>query len=280
MSQSGEISSSSSSNGFDLHDPDLMLNSAIAYIDRGWRVFPLHSITPYGQCTCHSSTCQQKGNHPIRPAGIQGATTRLRDILEWWEDDPDANIGIVTGTGLLVIAVCPERGGTLDAVPINPIPQTGLVKVGSAGWHLYFTYRKSVLMQSQRDVLGPGIDLIAEGGYVVAPPGLHPSGQRYAWTSHIAPRVLPPKILTLLQPEHGWMRSDYLSVLDLMHQYDRPLTPTEIAHELHKDYSATLKLLRHMILDRQIYLVKRGLYAPGTMDALHVSAPLNRDNKM
>jgi hypothetical protein len=266
MPQRREIpSSSSSSANFDLHDPDLMLNNATAYTDRGWRVFPLHSITSSGQCTCRSPVCQQKGNHPIRPAGIRGATTRLRDILEWWEDDPGANIGIATGAGLLVIAVYFERRGLLDAVPINPIPQTGLVKVGNAGWHLYFTYNKNLLVHSQQDVLGPGIDLIAEGGYVVAPPGLHPSGQRYTWTSYIAPRTLPPKILTLLQPEHGWMRNDYRSVLDLMHRHGYPLTPTEIAHELHKDYSSTHKLLRRMVLDHQIYLVRRGLYAPDTL---------------
>ncbi|MBV9710573.1 MAG: bifunctional DNA primase/polymerase, partial [Ktedonobacteraceae bacterium] len=215
----------SSSTDFNLDDPDLMLKSATTYIDRGWRVFPLHGITPSNQCTCRSPACQQKGHHPIRPAGIRGATTRLRDILEWWEDDPDANIGIATGVGLLVIAVHPERHGSLDAVPIDPIPQTGLVNVGNAGWHLYFTYKKNIIVNSQQDALGPGIDLIAEGSYVVAPPSLHPSGQRYTWTSYIAPRSLPPKIFTLLQPEHGWIRSDYRSVLDLMHQHGYALTP-------------------------------------------------------
>jgi hypothetical protein len=249
-------------NTMDLDDPDLMVKSATTYIDRGWRVFPLHSISPVGQCTCHSPTCRQKGNHPIRPAGIRGATTRLRDVLDWWEDDPDANIGIATGTGLLVIAVDPERHGSLDALPINPIPLTGLVNSGNAGWHLYFTYNKNILMNSQQDALGPGLDLLADGSYVVAPPSMHPSGQRLAWTSHIAPRSLPPKILALLEPKHGWMRSDYRSVLTLMQQHGYPLTPTEISHDLHRDYSATLKLLRRMITDHHIYQVKRGLYAP------------------
>lgn len=261
-SHNHSASSKSSFRNFDPQDPDLMLNSATIYIDRGWRVFPLHGITPSGQCTCHSSVCRQKGNHPIRPAGIRGATTRLREILEWWEDDPDANIGLVTGTGLLVIAVDPERQGALDALPIDPIPQTGLVTTGNAGWHLYFTYKKSIIVNSQRDALGPGIDIIAEGGYVLAPPSLYPSGKRSAWTSYIAPRALPPRIMTLLQPEQGWQRSDYQSVLNLMKRHGYPVTPGEIAHALHKDYSATLKLLRRMIADNQIYQVRRGLYAP------------------
>ena len=251
-----------------LDDPDLMLKSATAYIDRGWRVFPLHSIFPSGQCTCRSNHCLQKGNHPIRPAGIRCATTRLRDVLEWWEDDPDANIGIATGAGLLVIAVDPARLGSLDALPINPIPQTGLVRTGNGGWHLYFTYKKNLIVNSLQDALGPGIDLLAEGGYVVAPPGIHPTGQRYTWTSRIAPRSLPPKILALLEPKHGWMRSDYATVLTLMQQHGYPLTPTEISNGLQRDYSATLKLLRRMIADHQIYLVRRGLYAPTDSSSL------------
>lgn len=269
MSQLHETSSSSSSNDdiVSLDDPDLMLKSATVYIDRGWRVFPLHSISPSGQCTCRSPHCPQKGNHPLRSAGIRCATTRLRDVLEWWEDDPDANIGIATGAGLLVIAVDPERRGSLDALPINPIPQTGLVSTGNGGWHLYFTYKKTLIVNSLQNVFGTGIDLIAEGGYVVAPPGIHPSGQRYAWTSHIAPRSVPPKILALLEPKHGWMRSDYHKVLTLMYQHGYPLTPTEISGGLQRDYSATLKLLRRMIADHQIYLVRRGLYAPTSTDS-------------
>ncbi len=247
-------------NNVDLDDPDLMMKSAIDYIDRGWRVFPLHGISPTGQCTCHSATCRQKGNHPVRPAGTRGATTRLRDVLEWWEDEPYANIGIATGAGLLVIAVCPERGGSLDALPINPIPLTGLVSCGDAGWQLYFTYKKIILMNSLQNAFGPGLDLHAEGSYVVAPPSMHPAGQRFTWASYIAPRALPPKIFTMLEPKHGWMRSDYRSVLTLMQQYGRPLSPTEIAQGLHRDYSATLKLLRRMVAEQYICHVGRGVY--------------------
>jgi hypothetical protein len=39
---------------------------------------------------------------------------------------------------LLVIAVASER--ELASIPINPLPQSGLVSTGNGGWHLYFTY--------------------------------------------------------------------------------------------------------------------------------------------
>ncbi len=129
---------------------------------------------------------------------------------------------------------------------------------------VFRNYKKMLLIESRKDFLGPGIDLIAEGGYVVAPPSLHPTGGRYSWTlpQNIAPRAFPPKLLALLKPRLGWKRSDYQGVLALMASRGYPLTPTEIAQGLHKDYSGTLKLLRSMREDQQIYLVSRGLYAP------------------
>jgi len=50
----------------------------------------------------------------------------------------------------------------------------------------------------------PGIDLRADGGCVVAPPSVHPSGRRYAWSAGNAPEeiplaTLPPWFLDLLR---------------------------------------------------------------------------------
>jgi Bifunctional DNA primase/polymerase, N-terminal len=146
-----------------------------------------------------------------------------------------ASVEVIIQPALLVIAVSPERGGALARVPIVPIPQTGLVSTGDGGWHLYFTCKKTLIVNSQKDFLGPGIDLIAEDGYVIAPPSLNPTGGRYSWTKpeHIAPRTFPPKLLAGLQPQQGWTRSDYQEVLDLMARRNFPLTPTEIAHGRH-----------------------------------------------
>ncbi len=40
----------------------------------------------------------------------------------------------------------------------------------------------------KKKVLAPGVDLLAEGSYAVAPPSLHSSGRRYGWAIHRGPQ--------------------------------------------------------------------------------------------
>ena len=40
----------------------------------------------------------------------------------------------------------------------------------------------------KKKVLAPGVELLAEGCYAVAPPSLHSSGRRYRWAEHRGPR--------------------------------------------------------------------------------------------
>lgn len=71
------------------------------------------------------------------------------------------------------------------------LPETSRCRTGSGGLHVYFAYPPEWFVPS-RNSLRPGIDLRGEGGYVVAPPSLHKSGQRYTWivplgTANLAP---------------------------------------------------------------------------------------------
>jgi hypothetical protein len=56
----------------------------------------------------------------------------------------------------------------------GPIVATG------AGWHLWFAHPRRPIPNSAGR-LGPGLDIRGDGGYVIAPPSLHPSGRRYRW---------------------------------------------------------------------------------------------------
>ena len=52
------------------------------------------------------------------------------------------------------------------------------------GWHFWFKYTGPIPSSTGR--IGPGLDVKADGGYVIAPPSIHPSGRAYAW-------VVPPE---------------------------------------------------------------------------------------
>lgn len=90
------------------------------------------------------------------------------EVARWWEQWPDANIGIVTGSisGISVIDVDGQAG--LDSINEHQIrpPTTRVIKTPK-GWHLYYQYRED--WHTGAGFL-PGIDVRNDGGYVVAPP--------------------------------------------------------------------------------------------------------------
>jgi hypothetical protein len=98
-------------------------------------------------------------------------------ITDWFKQFPDANLGIVTGkiSGLVVIDIDPRHGG--ENTLFEGV-ETVVVKTGGGGWHYYFQYQEGV--QNQVGIQ-PGIDIRAEGGYVICPPSSHPLGEKYCW---------------------------------------------------------------------------------------------------
>ncbi len=144
--------------------------AALAYARHGWQVIPLN------------------GKIPRTEYGYKDATTDPGIIEAWWNKWPDANVGIVTGavSGLVVLDV--DRHGedgmkTLADLEreYGSIPSTLQVKTGGGGIHYYFRYPKEGKAPCRTRIY-PGIDIKGDGGYVVAPPSLHPDTHRpYEW---------------------------------------------------------------------------------------------------
>ncbi len=160
-----------------------MVTNAVSYIQRNWRVLPVHSIAAKGGCTCGNAQCSSAGKHPRTKNGVKDATKNYGQVLAWWQEDPHANIGIATGNGLLVIDIDPRHGGSWrDLHSRFNIPLTAQVTSGGGGWHYYFRYDPRIYtLTNTANKLGPGIDSRADNGYVLAPPSLHASGKRYSW---------------------------------------------------------------------------------------------------
>jgi hypothetical protein len=190
-----------------------LLQCALTYAQRGWHVFPCHTprfFTHRVKCSCRDPACTSIGKHPRTTHGFKDATTDAATIRAWWGRWPDANIGIATGarSSLVVLDEDPKRGGDLSALEqhFGSLPETLEAITGSPGRHLYFAYPGTYL-PSRRDAFGPqfsGLDIRADGGYVIAPPSLHPSGRRYTWEvchepEDIEPASLPAYILSQSQ---------------------------------------------------------------------------------
>ena len=60
------------------------------------------------------------------------------------------------------------------------LPPTREVITGGGGRHLWFKYTGPI--QSTTGKIAPGIDTRGDGGYVIVPPSIHPSGRAYEWS--------------------------------------------------------------------------------------------------
>lgn len=163
--------------------------AALAYASRGWKVLPLHSVIN-GRCSCGNPLCDSHGKHPhIKKNWPDVATDDPFQIEEWWEDWPDANIGILTGaaSGIFVldVDVKPDKDGEASLAALEkeqgPLPPTVMAHTGSRGRHLFFKYPQRGEIGNSVSRIGPGLDIRGDNGYVVAPPSGHISGGVYSW---------------------------------------------------------------------------------------------------
>lgn len=158
-----------------------LLEAALQYAGRGWRVIPLHS-TAGGACSCGQECGTNAGKHPrVKQSEGRWGSSDAEQIGRWWRRWPTANVGLETGYGLVVIDVDDAVGAAeLAGIAQGRMPPT-LVSVTGRGFHLYLAGEASGSHKVGRLLLR------GTGGYVVAPPSLHRSGARYAWRDGTAP---------------------------------------------------------------------------------------------
>lgn len=166
-----------------------MLQHALAYALKGWMVFPLHTPTQEGKCSCRKD-CKNVGKHPrwwrsIMEHGNKEATTDPERIKTWWGLWPDANIGVRTGqdSGFFMVGPDGEQGiadlASLEA-QFGHLPDTAVARSGGGGRHYLFRH-PGFRVTNARNHRDTKIDIRGDGGLFVAAPSLHKSGQRYAW---------------------------------------------------------------------------------------------------
>ena len=138
------------------------------------------------------------------------------EIEQWWRQWPRAGVGIITGkiSNLVVLDVDTRKGADANAI-FEQYPTGSVCRTGSGGGHFYYAYpsdQEHISNAVGRENGQPnGLDLRADGGYVVAPPTLHPSGQRYEWLDRHHPNPIPRDLLArvLPQPATGNGKTDH-----------------------------------------------------------------------
>ncbi len=164
------------------------IEAAKTYARRGWPVF---RVSPRGKIPMRGSR------------GCLDATADEAAVCRWWQDAPEANVGIATGlrAGCWVLDIDGERGAQSLAeleAEIGALPETLEQATGSGGRHLFFSWPEREVRNRQN--VRAGIDVRGEGGYIVAPPSVHPSGNAYRWTNDLPIAEAPTALLDLVAP--------------------------------------------------------------------------------
>ena len=148
----------------------LLMKAALDYGRLGWSVIPI----------------EPRGKRPlVRWEVYEHRRSEATEIADWFRRWPDANIAIVTGvvSRLVVLDVDPRHDGTAGLQQLarrhGAIVETIEAHTGGGGRHLYFAHPGDIL--HNRVGLASGVDLRGDGGYVVAPPSVHASGEPYRW---------------------------------------------------------------------------------------------------
>lgn len=159
------------------------------YSRLGWAMFPCHSIVN-GACSCGNDDCDSPGKHPRTYNGVKAATNDLHQLREWARQFPNCNWGLATGqpSNVIVIDIDQRKDGfhSFDEYEnlrrgSGDFGQTLIAQTGSGGRHI-FLQAPDIKVRNRVNWL-PGVDVRADGGYVILPPGSHISGGVYSWTN-------------------------------------------------------------------------------------------------
>lgn len=162
------------------------LDAALGYAARGWPVLPLRA----GQKV------------PLTTNGLHDASTNPAVVRDWWSRWPDANVGVRTGAASkLVVVDADVKDGASGRASFAALrlPATMISRTWSKGWHALYQHPGFEIRN--RAGLRPGIDIRADGGYIVVPPSVI-NGATYRWmsgTDAADPAPMPDSLAALLR---------------------------------------------------------------------------------
>jgi hypothetical protein len=250
------------------------LDAALRYAARGWAVFPCHEPTG-GRCTCGRPDCASPAKHPRTARGLHDATHDPVVIAGWWQRWPTANVAVRTGaaSGLVVLDVDPDHGGLASLVELQRtqggLPPSPAVRTGSGGRHYWFAHPGDHVRNSA-GLLGPGLDIRGDGGYVIAPPSIHAAGDRYLWTSEVP-----------LAPAPGWLLARYREQ-DREHRLARPAEaqyrPHPVGGWAAAAFESELSRIRRAAQGSRNHTLNRAAFALGQLvGGHHLDGAMVRD---
>lgn len=202
-------------------DANRIHKSAVWYANHGWYVVPLHAPLFDDKMNCIGCTCEEwrrknkpgyvcptPGKHPVIREWEDNATIDAATINNWWHRWPWANVGVAPGrSGLLALDLDTYKDFYEGEKLLSDADEQTVTNItGSGGTHLIYAMPEDAHYTNANAKLPSGIDIRGFGGQFVAPPSIHPSGQRYQWEAgygphEIAVAQLPQHIQSILDTQ-------------------------------------------------------------------------------
>lgn len=192
-----------------------MTETALAYHARIYAmadlaVFPLWGASP-GRCACPAGDgCTSPGKHPITRNGLHDATADPSVVERWWQQHPNANIGLPAHrNGLAILDIDPRHGGMESFGRLHAdvhertgvdLLDTNVQNTGGGGLHLLYAAPPDGI-KNTAEAFGPdlpGLDTRGRGGYIVTWPSVHITGGTYEYDNWTKPEAVWPDMLTEL----------------------------------------------------------------------------------
>ncbi len=153
-----------------------------------------------------------KGKIPLWQGWPERATIDITECQEWAEA---TGIGLLTGSRTKHFVLDVDRKIGLSILlkwqsEYGDLPITWTQRTGGGGAQ-YFYHEPGFMIRNSAGKLGPGIDVRGEGGFVVAPPSIHPSGNEYRWAEGRSPWEVklapaPAWLIEKLRPKSAIMQ--------------------------------------------------------------------------
>jgi Bifunctional DNA primase/polymerase, N-terminal/Primase C terminal 1 (PriCT-1)/Protein of unknown function (DUF3987) len=196
---------------------------ALFYVARGFSVIPIQPREKKPLITWHK---------------YQRQRATQSEITLWWSNWPEANVGIVTGaiSGVVVIDLDTAQAKTnlKELVPgfdFTKVPRSCTGK----GWHLFF--RHPGVSIPNRAAVFAGLDVRGDGGYVVAPPSIHPNGKQYLWEVPIEdelPELSPELLKRISTLANGSMKGAVSTIEGIILEGQRNATLTSLGGSMRR----------------------------------------------
>lgn len=144
-------------------------SEALIYAQNNFKIFPLKVNSK---------------NEQVLKSWKEEATNDINQVTKWWLTNTQYNIGLKTGSGLIVIDIdCKNGKNGLEQIKpfLADFPKTRIAKTCHGGYHFYYKVDREV--RNFVDLLD-GVDVRGDGGYVLAPPSIV-DDKSYTWVNDL-----------------------------------------------------------------------------------------------